>query len=118
MVSRFVRRCRTSGMSQLASFSYWIGTFCSDGSFASEDHGALTGQHAAVAVRKGDVAVLHLPLVALAAHLANRLDHDQQPVHARMAVGEAAAAGIYSELSAGRDGAVLDEAAGFALGTE
>src|SRR5262245_55009127 len=90
----------------------------SHGGGRAEYHRALAGKDSSITVRQRHLAVLHLTLVAFAAHLAHRLDDHQQAVHARMAVREPAAAGVDRELAAGRDRAVHDEAAAFALGAE
>lgn len=58
----------------------------SEGVVGAKDDGALAGHHTAIAVRQGHIATLDLAFAALAAHLADSLDHHQQAVHAGVAV--------------------------------
>ena len=51
----------------------------------------------------------HLPVPGLAAQLAHRLDQQQHPVLAGVAVGQAAAAGVERQSAAGADAAVGDQ---------
>ena len=51
-----------------------------------QDQRSAAGEHAAGAVRHAHVHVRHLPLAALAAQLAHRLDDREHPVHPRVAV--------------------------------
>ena len=60
----------------------------------AEDDCALRRQHAAIAVRDRGFGSRHLTRAALAAQLSHRLDQQEQPVHARVAVGQAAAVGV------------------------
>src|SRR4051794_17977828 len=83
-----------------------------------EDHCRLRGEHAAVAVRDRDVGAGDLALAALAALLAHRLDEQQQAVHPRVAVRQAAAVGIDRQLAARGDATARDERAALALGAE
>src|SRR5215218_7326381 len=75
----------------------------------------LAGEDTAVAVGKGDLGVCYLALGALAAKLPYGLDQQEQPVHSRVVVGEAAAVGIDSELPTGRYPAALNKRTCLAL---
>ena len=84
----------------------------------AQQHGRLRREHAAVAVRDGDVRVGDLALAALAAQLAHRLDEREQAVHARVAVRQAAAVGVQRGVAARRDAPAGDERAALALRAE
>src|SRR5580692_8047679 len=83
--------------------------------FRAEDHRRLRRQHAAIAVRQRDLAVLHLAGAAFAAQLTDRLDQQEQAVHAGMAIGQPAAIGVDGETALGGDASAADEGPAFAL---
>src|SRR5690606_14740862 len=68
-----------------------------------EDHGAVTREDTAGAVHQGDLGALDLTRFRLAAELADGFHHEQEPVHTRVAVGEAAAVRVQREVPAGPD---------------
>src|SRR5262245_1221551 len=83
-----------------------------------QDHRRLRGEHAAVAVGEGGLAIGDLARAALAAQLPHGLDQQEQAVHAGVAVGEAAAVGVDGEAALGPDPPALDEGAALALPAE
>src|SRR5579885_790782 len=87
----------------------------SNGCFAAEDDGRLRRQDAAVAVGDRGLGALDLARAAFAAELAHRLDQQEQPVHAGVAIAEPAAVGVDRQGAARGDAAALDKAAAFAL---
>src|SRR5437868_1158924 len=81
----------------------------------AEQHRHLARQRAAIAVAERDLGVLDLTRAALAAQLRRALDQREDPIHAGMDAGEAAAIGVDRQRPARRDAAARDEGAALAL---
>src|SRR5439155_11941338 len=81
----------------------------------TQNHRALRRQDAAIAVRYRGFGAGHLAGVAVAAQLPHRLYEEEEPVHAGMAIGEAAAIGIDRQPTAGGDMPAVDKASAVAL---
>src|SRR6266853_1309741 len=64
-----------------------------------------TSAPSAIAVCDGGLAIGDLARAAFMAQLARRLDQQEQPVHARMAIREAAAIGVDRQAAIRRDAA-------------
>src|SRR5438132_6894257 len=83
-----------------------------------EDDRALRRQHAAIAVGDRGLAIGNLTRTGFAAQLPHRLDQQEQPVHAGVAIGQAAASGVDRQTAARRDMAAGYERAALALRAE
>src|SRR5690606_26088527 len=79
-----------------------------------KDHGATAGQYAAGAVADRVLHVVDLTVAADAPELAGGLDHREDAVHARVAIGEATAVRVERELAARGGPLPLDEVLAFA----
>src|SRR5713101_1504618 len=80
-----------------------------------QNYRALRRQDAAIAVRDRGFRAGHLACAGIAAQLPHRLDQEEEPVHAGMAIGEAAAIGVDREPAARGDMSVFDKAAALTL---
>src|SRR5262245_13625448 len=87
-------------------------------SLRAEEHGALAGKHAAIAMGERYVAVGNLAVATFAADLTYRFDHREQTVHAGMAIRQATAVGVDCKASTRGDRAIGDEGAALAFGAE
>src|ERR1700730_11112919 len=83
----------------------------------AEDDRALRRQHAAIAMCDGGRAIGDLARPAFVAQLSRRFDQQKQPVHAGVAIGQAAAIGVDRQAALRGNAAVGDKAAALALGT-
>src|SRR3954453_6573719 len=84
----------------------------------SENGSRRAGQVATHAVDEGDFGVLDLARAAVPPELADRLDQQEDPEHAGVGVGEAAATGVEREVAADGGALARDELASFTLGAE
>ena len=66
-------------------------------------------------MHNGGIMLLHLPRAAFTADLPHRFDQQIKPIHARIAVGQAAAICIHREGTARRDAAIGDKPTAFTL---
>src|SRR5690606_30523214 len=84
----------------------------------AQDGGRLAGQRAAVAVHQHDLGARDLALAGLGAQLPDRLDDEEDAVHAGVHARQSAAIGVDRQAPARRNGAALHERPAFALAAE
>src|ERR1700736_1658932 len=83
-----------------------------------EDHGAVRAEPAAGPAHTGEAGVGHLALAAFTPQLADRLDQQEQPTHARVAGRQASAIGVGRQGTSDSQPPVRHERAPLALGAE
>src|ERR1700724_853832 len=91
---RETRSALTSGRNPEAVMAHIVYVGESDGSVGGQDHRARRAHPAAGAADTREPRPRDLPLAALPPELAGRLDQQEDPAHAGVAGGQAAAVGV------------------------